>query len=205
MEPCCTSNKFETVLAEAGGIYVSNTTTVPIDVWNEMYYDYDRKMMALETHTRLPGGQYKLITVIMDFRQQLEFAIDGDNCTVIQVKEGMQRPCIPNTALYLGTSSIGYGEEVIKFTSWEFKTPESDVSTKLTVTAKDCVPLTQSMYGTVRGYKTAVSYTYANFKPRITDDSVFDVPSKCQQVYSHVHDTKLAGRTALDGIKAIFT
>ncbi|ESO84142.1 hypothetical protein LOTGIDRAFT_155467 [Lottia gigantea] len=192
-DPCCTSNAFETVLSEAGGIYVSNATTVPIDVWNKMYYDFNRKMMTLETHTRLSTGYYKQIKIIMDFRQQLEFAIEKGNCTVIPVKESMQKPCIPKNATYLGSNSIGYADEAIEFTSWEFETPNSDVSTKLTVSSKGCVPLTQSMYvnrgmclHTTPNNKTAVSYTFANFKPMITNDAVFQIPANCQQVHSHI-------------------
>lgn len=59
--------------------------------------------------------------------------------------------CLQGSATYLGSSYFGYGEERVEFVSWEFPTRSSDVMVKLTVSSRNCIPITEAMYGTLRG------------------------------------------------------
>ncbi|XP_046363514.1 ependymin-related protein 1-like [Haliotis rufescens] len=196
--PCCTHSVFQAVLGEIGGVYVSNASqAIPIDGWNKLFYDYDRKLMALEAHDR-SLGRYQTVNIVMDFNTKKQYITDNGRCTIVDIHEEMQHPCVPGSATYLGSSYFGYGEERVEFVSWEFPTRSSDVMVKLTVSSRNCIPITEAMYGTLRGVKTAVSYSFAEFQPSIQDYGVFAIPKHCQN--KQTKKTPMA-RHSIEGIR----
>ncbi|XP_046354344.1 uncharacterized protein LOC124133832 isoform X2 [Haliotis rufescens] len=87
--------------------------------------------------------------------------------------------CIPDDAVKIRESYIGFGVKAIPFTTWQFLAPGTDNVVRLSVTDHGCIPIFESFFGTLQGGFADILYVITNFQPGIRNMSVFNVPSNC--------------------------
>ncbi|KAL8565550.1 hypothetical protein ACOMHN_049526 [Nucella lapillus] len=121
------------------------------------------------------------VTVIMDFKQSVQHTVThSGHCETRPLDYDMLEPCMPEDASFLGKTYLGFGEDTTRFQTWSFKRIDQGrkISMVVSVTSQHCVPVMESITGTLGHASVDTLVTFTTFK-EVQDHSIFDTPTIC--------------------------
>ncbi|XP_071107665.1 uncharacterized protein [Haliotis cracherodii] len=180
--PCCTDRQFEARFGEVGGgIFPSNGQAAPalLNGVNIISYDAYSRKMAIEVTMFFSTGTNQTTNVILDDNTKKMTILTKYVCYLMEDTAPFIETCIPDDAVKIRESYIGFGVKAIPFTTWQFLAPGTDNVVRLSVTDHGCIPIFESFFGTLQGGFADILYVITNFQPGIRNMNVFNVPSNC--------------------------
>ena len=184
-KPCCVPDQLEFRMGESipyfsGGKAGLTSLTAWIAV------DYKAKKMA-GNETVYSDGRTMNISAVADFNSMVMYMVDWDKgkCTKTKLpSQEMAGQCLPDDAQYVGTVTFGLGQ-TLRANEWQMHIKDEearmDVNVFVIMTSDTCVPVAESVVGRTSGAEIAAGMSYFDFKDKITDPSVFDVPAICKK------------------------
>ncbi|XP_076460736.1 uncharacterized protein LOC143293575 [Babylonia areolata] len=157
-----------------------------IDGFVRMGFDYYRDRQALMTVLKQPDGSMSTRYQLKDYaNRRLYTTVDNKTCTYSDIASfDVLRPqCIPDNATFVGASEFGYGHNSLRVNTWQFTYPLSANNNSgiiLTVTQDHCVPVTESIIGSIEGIPIEESLFFTNYHPGIQDLRTLEIPDNCQ-------------------------
>ncbi|XP_046579103.1 uncharacterized protein LOC124286720 [Haliotis rubra] len=186
--PCCIDRKFEARMGEVGGgIFTQNGQPKPglINGENVIHYDFYSRKLMVEATLNFTNGSSLTTNVVVDDVADEMFVLTKDGCFKSKNTIRFLKSCIPDDAVKVRESYIGSGVSAIPFTTWQFLVPESGNVIRLSVTDKGCIPIFESLFGTIQGGSADILYILTNFQPGIRKPDVFLVPDNCKPLPSN--------------------
>ncbi|KAK3794394.1 hypothetical protein RRG08_061061 [Elysia crispata] len=188
MEPkkCCLDRQFTVAIGEIGGkSYPITGNSVFMDGVTYVAYDFYKGMIGSETHMKQPDGSDKVTKSLLDYNTNRLYLTENGVCTILNITEPLEDPCLPDSATYMGSAMFGYGTESLEVNTWEFEraSGNSKVLIRRSYTKTTCVPVVEAYYGTVDGASTEVTHFFVNFKPGVDNPSDLEAPSASAQAY----------------------
>ncbi|KAK7112980.1 hypothetical protein V1264_012349 [Littorina saxatilis] len=175
-KPCCFPSAFQATVADLRSAGSGEMRLF------EVYRDWDRRMQVQRIMTfASPGQVAPVTTVILDFKNGVEYVVTASgDCHPQPLSYGMLEPCIPDDAKYLGQTYLGFGEDKTQFRTWSFRRGDQgrNVSMTVSVTLHDCVPVMETISGTLGYAPTDSLITFTTFKV-LQDSSIFEIPRSC--------------------------
>ncbi|RUS74907.1 hypothetical protein EGW08_017323 [Elysia chlorotica] len=183
---CCLDRQFSVSIGEIGGkAYPITGNSVFLDGVTYLAYDFYKQMIGAESHMRQPDGSDKVTRTLLDYNTMRMYVDDSGVCSILNITEPMEDPCVPANATYMGEVRFGYGTASLEVNTWEFEraSGNSRILVRRSYTKTSCVPVIETYYGTVDGASTDVSHFFVNFKPGIDNPSDLVAPSAVAQSY----------------------
>lgn len=175
-KPCCFPSAFQATVADMNSASAGNMRLF------EVYRDWDKRMQVQRVMEFAPPGQVApTVTIILDFNHSVQYILTSSgDCTSNHLNYAMLEPCMPENAAYLGETYLGYGADKTHFRTWSFRREDQGRNISMTVaaTVQDCVPVMETITGTLGGARTDSLVTFTTFK-QLQDPSVFDLPPNC--------------------------
>ncbi|KAK6169978.1 hypothetical protein SNE40_018482 [Patella caerulea] len=172
-EQCCVHTEFSAVMAEPSLIAKGTRQ------FTKLAEDFEAKLLATHTFNFVPGtSSTPLRRVVQDFNKLKQYTIYGNTCTVKNIEYEMQGPCIPDDAVVLGSSNMGFELDSIDITSYSWSFANQN-ATLVMIFTDDCVPLVQAIGGTLNGAPVDTTYVFTQYSNTIADRSIFDIPANC--------------------------
>ncbi|KAI8796770.1 ependymin-related protein 1 isoform X1, partial [Biomphalaria glabrata] len=173
--PCCFPYKFQAVVTQLTSFSVQNK------VVTRLYRDWDSKIQVQEQATFTVNNiQSTGFKTIMDYKHGKLYTVNGDECRQAPLNSGMLEPCMPDNAVYLGTSYVGQESNSANFDTWYFKRNDFNRNLEMTVSvaSDSCVPIMEHIVGTIGEGATNNLVFFTNVTS-VTDVSVFNLPYTC--------------------------
>ncbi|BFZ17871.1 hypothetical protein BsWGS_20910 [Bradybaena similaris] len=193
---CCTPDQWEGVQTAFGG-YASTIrpSSGIISMDSAISYDAKNNRSASFITGSGRGEEFKLkLLTIYDNKSGAGklYVMDyiKDVCNTVILRTPFRRSCVPAEAKPVVNFSLGYAP-AIKAVGYQI--PGKEVQTFLSVQDlgnNQCVPVSEALYGTVRQVNIVETVAFINITSGIKNETVFDIPEKCQKMT----DSNLAER-----------
>ncbi|XP_067672114.1 uncharacterized protein [Haliotis asinina] len=186
--PCCIDRQFEARMGEVGGaIFTQNGHSKPalINGENVIHYDFYSRKMLVEATLNFTNGSSVTTNIVVDDVANKMFVLTKDGCFETKSTLPFLTSCIPDDAVKVRESYIGSGVSAIPFTTWQFLVPATGNVLRLSVTDKGCIPIFESLFGTIQGGSSDILYILTNFQPGIKKPDAFLVPNNCKPLPSN--------------------
>ncbi|XP_076458326.1 ependymin-related protein 2-like isoform X1 [Babylonia areolata] len=174
--PCCFPSSFQATVADMRSVATGQMRLF------EVYRDWDRRLQAHRVMTFAPPGQVApVMTMILDFAKSVEYIISASgDCQSRPLEYAMLEPCMPEDAVLLGETYLGFGEDATRFRAWSFKRSDHgrNISMTVAVTHSDCVPVMETITGTMGRASVDTMATFTSFT-ELQNLDIFDVPPSC--------------------------
>ncbi|XP_046354359.2 uncharacterized protein LOC124133835 [Haliotis rufescens] len=181
-KPCCMDRQFEARMGEVGGgIFTQKGKPNPalINGDNVIHYDFYARKTMVEATMNYANGSSVTSNVVIDAITNQMHVMTKDGCFTTKSYVPMLEGCVPDDAVKVRESYIGYGVTAIPFTTWQFLIPKSGIVMRLSVTDQGCVPIFESLFGDIGGGSADIIYILTNFRPGISKPNAFQVPNDC--------------------------
>ncbi|XP_076458327.1 uncharacterized protein LOC143292041 isoform X2 [Babylonia areolata] len=114
-------------------------------------------------------------------QMSVEYIISASgDCQSRPLEYAMLEPCMPEDAVLLGETYLGFGEDATRFRAWSFKRSDHgrNISMTVAVTHSDCVPVMETITGTMGRASVDTMATFTSFT-ELQNLDIFDVPPSC--------------------------
>ncbi|XP_064605785.1 ependymin-related protein 1-like [Liolophura sinensis] len=177
---CCVPDQWEGVLGLTEGL-VQNGQPAFVQGYVALSYDYTNKRVA-EYVNLTTQGVPTLQKIIIDYNKNVMYTIkeEAKYCRAVQPAPPLSR-CVPDTARETSRFHLGAGNNSLKVIAYEIDVPDMQITAVTSMTAQDCLPVGELMYGAANNVPFLASMGYVNIVPGIKDPSVFNVPSYCDK------------------------
>ncbi|XP_048248462.1 uncharacterized protein LOC124132631 [Haliotis rufescens] len=171
--PCCMMDKqWSATMIDAQIMVKGNNVT------SDFFYDGVNSSISIQYYEFGNTRRVRLNKTVTLYSKKVRYNISPDgNCTKKNITDLMLPYCIPDTALYRGSSYLGDEGSMLKIDGWHF--PLGSLNITMSVSDYDCVPIIAGVAG-MSDYSPFNTLLYFNgHKAGITDPTAFDVPSNC--------------------------
>lgn len=179
---CCSPEKMEMRGSYSMGSGPKKPTLTEATI-TTLAYDYTTQKVAVREMVYINNGSPINMTAIMDFSQGMNYFISSGVCQKVKQNEPMKPRCVPEEAAYNGRMHVGSREAGVDLDSWTLTFDLEQVSgqTSSMYEPVSCYPVTDYVksYDKNTGEGGTSSLMYFDVKPSISDPSIFEVPSIC--------------------------
>ncbi|XP_046352593.2 uncharacterized protein LOC124132636 [Haliotis rufescens] len=169
---CCTASQWSATMVDAQTMANGN------NVSSDIFYDDVNSTIAILYYEFGNKQRVSLNTVVTAYSKKVRYNISPDGqCTKENITDIMMHNCIPETAIYRGSSFVGDQWAMLRTSGWHF--PIGSLNITISVTDYDCVPVFMSVVGISSSSQVNTLLYFNGHKAGITDPTAFDVPSNC--------------------------
>jgi len=179
-ERCCAPKQFSSKISLSTGMVLPDGKTYTSYAHYNFSYDESRGMIGMKgVSFNVPDQQQTNLWIIETLNDGQDYVIDLDTkqCTK-SMNPVKQLNCIPETAIYIDSSTYGYGDKQIIGDTWLIQINGTIYYS--TVSRGDCIPLTANIF--MQEPAMVIGMTTTNFVARVDDPSIFDIPSQCKTI-----------------------
>lgn len=133
------------------------------------------------------NGKGMHLNVYQDFSKLVQYNVDMKTGKCKKSRVSYRPFCMPDGSKVLGNVYFGNQKGANHINSTWYQVTDKKarsvgfVAMMSTGKANECVPVTESAYGSAKGVSYALTIDFMNFKPKVTDMSVFNIPDQCKQ------------------------
>jgi len=187
-KPCCTPKQWTGSFGESVGSSTRERRGHDrrgfMSLVSNITLDYTGQRMAMQSMSFRPGKRVARYNFIADYKKKMGYMIDvgRSKCFRIPLKKPMPSNCIPSSAKYYGSITLGSRAAGLKVSSWGvfFKTREMAGSAVISVD-KSCIPVGEQVFGGNRRTGFMANIGYMDITGGIRDPKVFVPPSICKK------------------------
>ncbi|KAK6185406.1 hypothetical protein SNE40_007649 [Patella caerulea] len=180
---CCTPEQWEGTEGLLGGYYRWFRPSL-ISSGSRVAYDGMGKRVAAVSSVQTKRGRF-LVRVIENFSEGTLYMINlsRKKCRKLPLEREFRKACIPDRAKLMSESYIGAGDNTLGISGYALridnKKKRALLDAFVTVTTEGCIPVSETLTGSVRGVSFLDIIGYVNVTAGIEDEKVFDPPSYC--------------------------
>ncbi|XP_076460591.1 uncharacterized protein LOC143293525 [Babylonia areolata] len=184
---CCLDKQYSARLGVVGEVLADDPSNAAfIDGTINIGLDYYTDRYGMISHFTQPDGSVKTTYELRDYAtRRIYTRVNNDTCTYKDMEsfDVMRPPCIPESATYIGPSTLGYGHQSMNLHTWSFPYQTGVNKTSqffLSVTADHCVPVVETIVGEIGGVPLEESLFFVDYHPGNDRLHNLDIPQNCQ-------------------------
>ncbi|XP_041364419.1 uncharacterized protein LOC121379833 [Gigantopelta aegis] len=143
---------------------------------------YPKMKTSLETRSFVPGTHNSSLIrrVVNDYHKNKAFVIEASgNCSSFPLHDPMTGPCVPDDAIFVGTSTMGLNLS-LRYNTWVIRySGPSDGKVIFSFSDKECAPLVEEIKGIFNGIAVSTTIIFSSYEASLKNPTVFDVPAGC--------------------------
>lgn len=193
---CCFDQEFTANLGQIGAVANEGTNSQYfIDGYVELASSFYESKQGTRAHSRKPDGSMQTLFRLEDFANKREYNQEGNGtCTykILPETASMYASCIPETAKWLGSATVGFGLKSLMVDTWVFSGPipgldSNNIRVTMSVTRQHCIPFAETLVGNFTGAPTELSLFYTGYHPGVAHTDLLTPPPNCHLFQEHIN------------------